>query len=500
MGFNMKTWSNPVNIDANNINRLEKGIKNAHDTLEITNEEVANLQNKQFQLAKDLNLLSNKAPDILNTLNNINKILESTDIEYVLSNTSSFLTKTQQLLTQEELNQVYKNLNIESLIKLTDVKVNGISVVTGTSANIKLPKIDTHLDLHSLNPVSNQAVTQALQNINFNVKVPTKLSELESDDYHQTITKEERVKWNSYNAPTIVEETDPTVPSWAKEVTKPTYYYHEILDTPKVITDNKELLNGAGYTTQDTVNELINNFSVLNITPINNEINNLKNNKADSTHTHTEYALVQHEHPEYLTGDHTHKEYALVEHTHTEYAEVNHTHDYSTITNAAKEYTDTAIKNLIGAAPDTLDTLEELSNAIKANKDIVDVLGDTYVTLGTDQTISGSKTFTSHIRFPSNTYIVNNNGSAIVGYNSMLRVSLGNSADSLQLNSSRRPYVYIMTKEEQLAYLSDIPDTSKFITLESLPNLDNYVTLNTEQTVTGTKTFNEIHATTIYLD
>ena len=42
----------------------------------------------------------------------------------------------------------------------------------------------------------------------------------------------------------------------------------------------------------------------------------------------------------------------------------------------AKSYTDTKVADLVGSAPETLDTLEELSNALKDNADIVDVLNE----------------------------------------------------------------------------------------------------------------------------
>lgn len=42
----------------------------------------------------------------------------------------------------------------------------------------------------------------------------------------------------------------------------------------------------------------------------------------------------------------------------------------------AKEYTDNEVANLVGAAPETLDTLEELAAAIKNNDDVVEVLNE----------------------------------------------------------------------------------------------------------------------------
>ena len=68
-----------------------------------------------------------------------------------------------------------------------------------------------------------------------------------------------------------------------------------------------------------------------------NEINSLKNNKADAIHTHDEYALKEHEHDEYALKEHEHDEYALKEHEHSQYSLLDHTHPVQTsVENADK--------------------------------------------------------------------------------------------------------------------------------------------------------------------
>ena len=62
MSYNARSWSNPINLDANNLNRLEQGIKNSHDTLEILNEEVSNLQLRYKDTASKINLLVKDSP------------------------------------------------------------------------------------------------------------------------------------------------------------------------------------------------------------------------------------------------------------------------------------------------------------------------------------------------------------------------------------------------------------------------------------------------------
>lgn len=95
------------------------------------------------------------------------------------------------------------------------------------------------------------------------------------------------------------------------------------------------------------------------------------------------------------------------------------TSSVNTALSNAKSYTDTKVANLVGSAPDTLDTLEELADALKDNKDIVTVLEnsiaskadktslDSYVTLSTAQSISGAKTFNGTHSFTGETKFTN---------------------------------------------------------------------------------------------
>lgn len=71
--------------------------------------------------------------------------------------------------------------------------------------------------------------------------------------------------------------------------------------------------------------------------------------------------------------------------------------DYVTISNntvlvSANSYTDTAIANLVGTAPDTLNTLEELAAAVQNNETVVEAL-DSAITNKADKTevVSGIK-------------------------------------------------------------------------------------------------------------
>lgn len=54
-------------------------------------------------------------------------------------------------------------------------------------------------------------------------------------------------------------ETDPTVPAWAKEETKPSYTYSEIINKPTIPTKTSELTNDSGYKTEQEVITIVNN-------------------------------------------------------------------------------------------------------------------------------------------------------------------------------------------------------------------------------------------------
>lgn len=371
MSFDMKTWGNPISLDANNLNRIEQGIKNAHDTLDITNREVSNLQLSQTKIIEDLNALTSNAPSILKTLTQIETLLANNDISTILNNTDAFLLKGAQTLTAEELAQVYKNLKFDSFLKLTNIKVNNKSVVHGSEVNIPL---DSSLDIHSDNAISNRAVASALKNINLSGKIPTKLSDLKQDDSYMTVSKAEKDFWN---APAIISESDPTVPDWAKTPNKPQYSYTEIIDAPTVYDDNQYLKNGAGYTTETRSTEIattvfntnIATFETTKVTPFNNRI-----------------SIIEGQLPvlSELLSNHDHDKI---------YSKLNHTHQ--DIIDASKTYTDqeiTALYNtLIGpGSTEAIDTIQELANAFKTNSDIIKTINDAISTKLTGTKVDAS--------------------------------------------------------------------------------------------------------------
>ena len=65
---------------------------------------------------------------------------------------------------------------------------------------------------------------------------------------------------NNYMAANPIEESDPTVPEWAKSPTKPTYTASEVgalPDTTKIPSKTSDLQNDRVFLTEQQVNNLI---------------------------------------------------------------------------------------------------------------------------------------------------------------------------------------------------------------------------------------------------
>ena len=110
----------------------------------------------------------------------------------------------------------------------------------------------------------------------------------------------------------VSKETDPTVPSWAKNPNKPTYSYDEIIGKPN-------LFSGS-------YNDLSDKPTIPSTTGLASET--YVNNKA------------------------------------------------STTLQEAKNYADTKVSNLVGSAPSTLDTLAEIASALNNNPNVVTALNN----------------------------------------------------------------------------------------------------------------------------
>ena len=92
------------------------------------------------------------------------------------------------------------------------------------------------------------------------------------------------------------------------------------------------------------------------------------NNKANASHTHSDYANKTHTHTEYAPSNHTHN-YASTSHTHSDYANKTHTHSTSDISNLSNYISDLITKNAyVNSLKSTIDTLS--SELAKVKKDI----------------------------------------------------------------------------------------------------------------------------------
>lgn len=93
-------------------------------------------------------------------------------------------------------------------------------------------------------------------------------------------------------------------------------------------------------------------------------ITDVVNDKADSGHTHTEYASTNHTHTDYASSSHTHTEYASASHTHSDYASSSHTHtasDIGAIDKTLQMVADTGNVEYEMAGLDVLEVFEEMS-------------------------------------------------------------------------------------------------------------------------------------------
>ena len=289
MGFIQKDWTNPVSVNSEELNRIEKGIKDSHDNIKILSEELSNLQLKQVKNQQDIQSLISNSPSVLETLEKLTELVSNNEsIIQTLQDTSNLVTQTQL------------NNSLNTFLHLTDIKQDGKSIVNGTEVNITTPTIDKVLNRVSENAISNKAVTQTLEKLTKSIIIPTKLADLSEDANHLLVTENEKALWNTIKEISFT-ETDPTVPNWAKQSSKPIYEWIEIKNKPTIHSRIIEFPDADNY--------------------------------ALISHNHNNiYAQLNHEHDNrYAHIIHKHSEYALTTHNHDDkYASLNHTHNFDT--------------------------------------------------------------------------------------------------------------------------------------------------------------------------
>lgn len=152
-------------------------------------------------------------------------------------------------VTKEELEDVYKELNskfVEDAPKDGNIygRCNGEwYIVSSQEEGIK---IDDALSIDSINPVQNKIITSEINSLKEN---KANVSDIPSID--NLVTTEQLQQSLDLKQPIgnyITEESDPTVPEWAKQETKPSYTSEEIGAIPVggLKTINGESIEGAG--------------------------------------------------------------------------------------------------------------------------------------------------------------------------------------------------------------------------------------------------------------
>ena len=135
-------------------------------------------------------------------------------------------------LTIDEMEAAVNGINIGEENVLEGVKVNGVELPIDNQKKVNIPAVSQNKP---------GVMTPSIMNEIYD-EIPNKVSQLTNDEGY------------------ISTETDPTVPSWAKESTKPTYTAQEVgalPDTTEIPTKVSDLTNDSNYQTDTEVNNAI---------------------------------------------------------------------------------------------------------------------------------------------------------------------------------------------------------------------------------------------------
>jgi hypothetical protein len=146
---------------------------------------------------------------------------------------------------------------------------------------------------------------------------------------------------------------------------------------------------------------------------------------------------------------------------------------------ATQSYVDTQISNLIAGAPSTLDTLNEIATVLQNNQNDVNSILSSMVTLSTNQTISGVKTFTSNPQVNTLTQGNNSNSVASTSYVDTGLATKANSADlSNYLTTSNATSTY-QPISGMSSYLTTSNASSTYQTISGMSSYPQLTTSNT---------------------
>lgn len=175
----------------------------------------------------------------------------------------------------------------------------------------KLVGIEENAQVNVIESVKVNGTALSITNKEVDVTVPTKTSDITNDSGFITA-----------NDIPDVTESDPTVPAWAKAATKPSYDYSEIANTPSLFSGDYNDLSNKPTLFSGDYNDLSNKPTIPSTAGLASE-------------TYVQNAVA----------------------------------DKATTT-----YVDTKVANLVGSAPETLNTLEEVATAINNNASVVEAL------------------------------------------------------------------------------------------------------------------------------
>lgn len=128
MQFEQHHWTDPANITATDLNRIEQGIKNSLDVLSVLGTELANAQSKQTQLTQLVEGLVANSPSVLETLSSIQRLLDANPtLLTTISSTANIVTT--RILEDK----------LRDYLPLKDIRQNGVSIVHNSIVDITTP-------------------------------------------------------------------------------------------------------------------------------------------------------------------------------------------------------------------------------------------------------------------------------------------------------------------------------------------------------------------------
>lgn len=175
----------------------------------------------------------------------------------------------------------------------------------------KLVNIEANAQVNKVESVKVNGTALTITDKAVNVVVPTKTSDITNDSGFITVD----------DIPDVT-ESDPTVPAWAKNPTKPSYTYDEITDKPTLFSGSYNDLTNKPTLFSGSYNDLTDKPTIPSVAGLASE-------------TYVQSAVA----------------------------------DKATTT-----YVDTKVANLVNSAPTTLDTLGEVATAIQNNASVVEAL------------------------------------------------------------------------------------------------------------------------------